>query len=57
MLRTVMLKPQWRVIVSVRMAIRHTDPTEKTLGDLPRYRLVAVREYNIGFDATSGGFR
>jgi hypothetical protein len=56
-LRTVMLKSQGRVIVSVRMAMRHVDPTETTLGDLPGYRFVAGRECDTGFDTTSGSFR
>ena len=42
--------------VPVRMAARHIDPTEETVGDLAGNGFVAGCEENAGFDAANDGY-
>ena len=43
--------------VPVRMAARHIDPAEETIGDLAGNGFVAGCEENAGFDAVKDGYR
>ena len=42
--------------VFIRMNAKHVDPSEETLGDLPRDRFVVCAKMNPGPDATMTGF-